>query len=199
MLTRRSLSAGLGSAGLVAAAFPVRASELEWRGYRLDLSAAPRDQRAGILQVLHSQIDLIESIDMSADIMAWFRSVPVTINPALGQPGRFGRGRLELRGDVASPRNPVLLHELLHGYHFTRLPGGRRNPEVIAAWEAAGASGKWPARAYMLKNQGEFFAMTASVVLWGEAARPPGTRARVKALAPDWYDWLVREFSVRLA
>ena len=46
----------------------------------------------------------------------------------------------------------------------------------------------------MYENPGEFFAMCASVVLWGRAARPPSTRAQVREKLPEVYDWIVREF-----
>ena len=81
---------------------------------------------------------------------------------------------------IDPPENPVLLHELLHAYHQQRLPDGLKNPRIIAFFEAASLSGKFPPQAYMLTNPAEFFAMCASVVLWGHAARLPFTRAHVR-------------------
>jgi len=92
-------------------------------------------------------------------------------------------------------QNPVLLHELLHAYHQQRLPDGLKNPRIIAFFEAASLSGRFPPQAYMLTNATEFFAMCASVVLWGHAARLPFTRAHVRETLPIFYDWIVAQFT----
>lgn len=186
--------------GLIAAtlALPAQAQGVDtWRGYRIDLTAAPAGGREGLLTYIRQQIDLIEGLSISEARKAWFRGVTIIINPKLGQAGRFRDGRLELNADTSPPDNPVLLHEMLHGYHFEVLKPAGRQDEVLAAYEKARASGKWPARAYMLENPAEFFAMTCSVALWGQAARPPRTRANLKARAPDWYGWTVREFELK--
>jgi hypothetical protein len=43
----------------------------------------------------------------------------------------------------------------------------------------------------MLRNPGEFFAMTASAYLYGRIARPPCDRATVRAMQPYYYRYLV--------
>lgn len=63
------------------------------------------------------------------------------------------------------------LHELAHGYHDRVLPGGHDNPEIVAAYKQAKASGKYDRverqdsegrkrmdRAYALTNPAEYFA-----------------------------------------
>jgi hypothetical protein len=89
----------------------------------------------------------------------------------------------------------VFLHELLHAYHQQRLPEGLLNPRVGGFYEQAIRSGRFPARAYMLTNVAEFFAMCVSAVLWGRAARPPFTRQNVHVALPLFYDWIVAEFT----
>ena len=96
------------------------------------------------------------------------------------------------------PDNPVLLHELLHRYQLLRLPQGRQNPTVNGFFESVRAAGTFPADAYMFKNAFEFFAMTASTVLHGRAARPPFTRENIAAKAPDLYRWIVDEFGLQI-
>ena len=93
--------------------------------------------------------------------------------------------------------NPVLLHELIHRWQWAKMDGPR-DPEVVRFYDAAKASGDWPARSYMLSNALEFFGMCASVVLHGRAARPPFTRAAVKAKMPELYAFIVQEFGARL-
>jgi len=50
--------------------------------------------------------------------------------------------------------------------------------------------------AYVLKNVQEFFAITASLYLWGNVDRPPATRDKLKAAQPVYYAWLGQLFGV---
>ena len=152
-----------------------QAGQESYGGFAIDLSLAPEATRAATLASLRAQIDLVNSLKIRADILDWFRSVPLVVDPSIRGPGEFRNGRLALK-DVETPAdNPLLLHELLHGWHFQKMPDRRRNPEILAFYDQAKASGAFPARSYMLSNVVEFFAMTASVALWGRAARPPRT------------------------
>ncbi|MFC5344808.1 hypothetical protein ACETK8_02250 [Brevundimonas staleyi] len=193
-VNRRILTAGL----LAAIGTPVLAAEdavFDHRGFTVDMGAMQGD-RSAVAGWIRQQIDLVESLNIRDDIKAWFRSIRITVDPALNMPGRFGRNGLTLNDETSPPENPVLLHELLHGYQAQRLSGARDNPQLVAAFEVARASGDWPAQAYMLTNRNEFFAMTASVALWGRAARPPLSRERLRTAMPDWYGFLVDEFGL---
>jgi hypothetical protein len=194
MLNRRVLIAGL----LTAIGGPALAREdavFDHRGFTVDMTAMTMD-RTAVAAWIRQQIDLVESLAIREDIKTWFRSIRITVDPALNMPGRFDRSGLTLNDEVSPPDNPVLLHELLHGYQARRLAGARDNPALVAAFARARDSGDWPARAYMLSNVNEFFAMTASVALWGRAARPPSTRERLRSALPDWYAFLVAEFGL---
>jgi len=198
-MNRRILAAGLlALIAAPAAAAPGMGDEtvFDYRGFTVDVTAAASRKRAVVSAYIRQQIDLVESLNIREDIKVWFRSVRLTVDPSLNMPGRFGPRGLTLDDSVSPPENPVLLHELLHGYQARRLPGARDNPHLVAAFDRAKRSGDWPARAYMLSNINEFFAMTASVALWGRAARPPSTRERLKAALPDWYEFLVGEFGL---
>lgn len=193
--TRRLVGAGL--LALIAGPALAREDAVEtWRGFTVDLTAAAETERPALQAYIRQQIDLVESLSIRADIKAWFRTIRITLDPALNMPGRFGRNGLTLNDTVSPPENPVLLHELLHGYQAQRLAGARNNPHLVAGFEQARASGDWQAQSYMLSNIYEFFAMTASVALWGRAARPPGTRQRLQAAMPEYYAWLVEEFGL---
>lgn len=194
-MNRRAFAVGL--AGL--AASPVLAADSDvfvYRGFTVDLATLAAEKRESVAAGIRQQIDLVESLKVREDIKSWFRSVRITVDPALNMPGRFDRNGLTLNDEVSPPDNPVLLHELLHGYQGRRLAGGRMNAQLVAGFEQARASGDWPAQAYMLSNINEFFAMTGSVCLWGRAARPPFTRERLRAALPDYYAWLAGEFSL---
>ncbi|NBW07657.1 MAG: hypothetical protein EBR82_06490 [Caulobacteraceae bacterium] len=195
MMTRRTLAAGL-LAVIAAPALAEDDSVFNYLGFTVDMTAAASDRRAAVGAYIRQQIDLVESLTIREDIKVWFRTVRLTVDPALNMPGRVDRNGLTLNDEVSPPENPVLLHELLHVYQARRLPGGRNNPALVAAFDQAKASGDWPAQAYMLSNINEFFAMTSSVALWGRAARPPSTRERLKTAMPDWYAFLVGEFGL---
>ncbi len=197
MLNRRTL---LTVAALLATTGVARAQDgavFAYRGFTVDMTALEPTRRYEIGAWVRQQIDLVESLDVRPEIKTWFRGVRITINPALNMPGRFGRNGLELDDSVSPPDNPVLLHELLHGYQ-RELPGGGRNPTLVQAFEAAKAGGQWPARAYMLSNLNEYFAMTGSVLLWGRAARPPFTRARLVETQPEYAAWLTEVFGLKV-
>ncbi len=200
MMTTRRLLAGSLIALIVAPAFArARAREddvFDHRGFTVDISAMGPERRAAVAGWIRQQIDLVESLTIREDIKVWFRTVRLTVDPALNMPGRVDRNGLTLNDEVSPPENPVLLHELLHVYQARRLAGGRNNPALVAAFDQAKASGDWPAQAYMLSNINEFFAMTGSVALWGRAARPPSTRERLRAAMPDWYAFLIGEFGL---
>lgn len=164
------------------------------QGHAVDLSAVPQPERPALAASIRRQIELVQGLAIRDDIKVWFASIPVIVDPDLNQPGRYAGGRLTLRDRTSPPDNPVLLHELLHAYMDVRLP---RDGRLRRFYMQAQASGAWPADAYMLSNINEFFAMTGSVTLWGQAARPPFTRERLRATLPDCYDWLAGEFGLR--
>jgi hypothetical protein len=50
--------------------------------------------------------------------------------------------------------------------------------------------------AYVTKDVQEYFAVTASLYLWGHVDRPPFTRDNLKGRQPDYYAWLGQLFGV---
>lgn len=84
---------------------------------------------------------------------------------------------------------PVLLHELLHAYHDRGLPGGFGNPAIMAWFKQATEKKAYPADAYLMTNEKEFFAVTASVFLSGKDG--PVDRAQIRQAQPDYYRYLV--------
>jgi len=86
-------------------------------------------------------------------------------------------------------QRPVLLHELLHAYHNRVMPQGFRDRAVKFYYERAKDQHLYPAGEYLLTNHQEFFAVTASVFLYGEDVKL--TRAHIKEKQPDYYSHLV--------
>ena len=88
-------------------------------------------------------------------------------------------------------QTPVVLHELLHAYHAHILPEGVKNPAVLHYYNLAKSEQLYLADAYLLTNEREFFAVTASVFLYGKDDKEPFTRLSLKQKQPDYYNYLV--------
>ena len=95
------------------------------------------------------------------------------------------------------PQKPIVLHELLHAFHAHRLPGGVYNPDVLLYYNRARNFQLYPANEYVLTNVREFFAVTASLYLWGNVDREPHTRETLKTRQPFYYAWLGQLFGVQ--
>ena len=198
VLQRRGLLAGAGS---ILLAGPAQAAEFRYRDWRFDCERVG-ELKPALVDSVKAQVDIVESLNIKPQIKEFFRGVPCLFDlKTTGGPGAysFDRDRMILSLEPQPKDNPVFLHELLHAYHDQRLPGGRQNAKLRSLYEAAKAKGDFPPQAYMLTNPGEYFAMCASVVLWGQAARPPRTRANVRQRLPETYAWIVEEFGLQLA
>ena len=107
-----------------------------------------------------------------------------------------GLGVIMLRPNMMSyAREPVMLHEFLHVYHARLMPQGYDNRGILAYYAEAKSKNIYPKEAYVLKNNREFFAVTASIFLAGkDGAHEPNTRAQLKEKQPDYYKYLVGVF-----
>ena len=193
--TRRRFLLGVGFSLVASRAW---AGEFAYRGWRFDTAGARGPLSDALVRSLRAQVDIVESVELKPEIRTFFHGVPLEIVPTTPRgPGAysFETRRMYLSMAIDPPQNPVFLHELLHAYHQQKLPGGLANPTVIGFFERARGSGAFRPRSYMLTNPAEFFAMCASVVLWGRAARPPSTRENVRAHLPNFYRWIVAEFT----
>lgn len=170
------------------------AARAQQPGFVIDWQGGP--ETPAVAQSLAAQIALVRALRIRPDIAAFFAAQPVTVDLAEGTRTRAGPRGVFFERASMPPDNPVLLHELLHRYHLLRLPQGRQNTTVIAFYDQLRAAALWPAQAYMFTNPFEFFAMVASVVLHGRAARPPSSRAEVRDKAPALYRWIVDEFGL---
>ncbi len=190
--SRRQIIGAAAAASVLAGAAP--APQFVYGGWRFDRAAISQPLSGAFIASLRSQVDIVEAVNIKPAIRAFFRGIPKFIVPTtpLG-PGEysFDQRRLFLSLQIDPPQNPVLLH----AYHQQRLPGGLRNPLNEGFYEQAVRSDQFPVGAYMLTNVAEFFAMCGSVVLWGQAARPPRTRRHVQLSLPGFYDWIITEFT----
>jgi hypothetical protein len=170
--------------------------KLVYRGFTVDATEiANAPQYNAIMTSLVHQIDIVADCGARPEILQFFRTQTVFVKRA--RPHFTGNSPGVTLGDaVAEPQKPILLHELLHAYHFRVMPGGLRNPEILTYYGRARNIGAYRPGAYLLKNVQEFFAVTASLYLWGNVDRPPHTRAHLRAAQPVYYAWLGRQFGV---
>jgi len=124
------------------------------------------------------------------DKQQWTNSDPLAL--ALDS----GIGIIRMRPNMMRyAKEPVLLHEFLHAYHARLLPNGYENKGIKAFLSQAKSKELFAKDAYALKNQQEFFAVTASIFLAGkDSEHEPYTRATLKEKMPDYYKYLVGLF-----
>ncbi len=205
----------------MAAALPAFA-DVSHLGFTIDdqlLTAADKARlEPDLSKSLREQIDIIDAAKLPADVLAGLKAITVVLDPALtSQPGIFtGRngGEVRLQPAVFTRKRPVLLHELLHAYHFYTLT--LQNKDVNAAFdlavEAAMALEDVNAafemvrndpdfakfrRAHFLQNAKEFFAVTASIYLSGDVQQPPFTCAAFAGKYPAYMQFLESQFGKR--
>jgi hypothetical protein len=93
--------------------------------------------------------------------------------------------------DASSLQKPIVLHELLHAFHNKMMPKGFNNTALLHHYNFAKGGNLYPDDAYLMTNEREFFAVTASVFLYGKDDKEPFTRAKLKEKQPDYFNYLV--------
>jgi hypothetical protein len=196
----RSLAAVLAVAvSLFAATAACRADPLifDYRGFRVDLSTARGTMAdAKMIAAVKRQIDMVEQVKLKPDVVAFMRTVKIWANPKETRtgPGHYSRATgIDLRMPLLDDKKPILLHELLHAFHDQKLPAGFANADIKSFYQR-GKSAGWPQDSYMMNNDHEFFATTASVYLYGDIPRPPESRKQLRAKQPQYYQWLADLF-----
>lgn len=172
-----------------------------YRGITVDTSAAQgQPNLKEVVASLKHQIDIVVECGAKAEIMTFFKNQPVSVKPGQGDGGGHFSSKIEgVTVDVAvvAPEKPVLLHELLHAYHFRVLPGALQNPDLVHFYDIARQNELYPPDSYVLKNVQEFFAVTGSLYLWGNVDRAPNNRTTLHDKQPVYYKWLGDLFGVQ--
>jgi hypothetical protein len=162
-----------------------------YKGWYVDASraAAVQPPERSIVAICR-QIDIVESVGLSPDILRFLRSVRFWMDPLRkGGPGRYARATgVDFHVRELDPDKPIVLHELLHAFHDQCL--GFDNLVILKFYQAALGRSDWPRNAHMLKDAPEFFSMTGSAHLFRNIPRPPFSAERLKKTDPEYYDWL---------
>ena len=199
---RRQILIAAGASLLSLPALPASAdtTPLSYRGFTLDLTgAASAPNLPAIEASLKHQIDIVADCGCSAPIMTFFKSQEILATPGQGDGGgHFSANSKGVSVDpvVDAPEKPIVLHELLHAYHYRALPDAFQNADVLRFYNHAKDDTLYPPDSYVMKNVREFFAVTASLYLWGNVDRPPHNRATLRDKQPIYYKWLGDLFGV---
>lgn len=139
-----------------------------YRGITVDTGAAQgQPNLKEVVASLKHQIEIVVDCDAKPEIMTFFKSQPVWVRPGQGDGGGHFSSKVAgvtVDAAVVAPEKPVLLHELLHAYHFRVLPGALRNPDLERFYGIAKQNELYPPDAYVLKNVQEFFAVTGASI-----------------------------------
>jgi hypothetical protein len=196
----RGFAFGIALATNVLAAHAASAEDrliFEYHGWHVDLTGARgREVAAKMIGAVKQQLDIVEHVGLNPQVLQFMRTIKIWANPNALRfgPGRYGHATgIDLRVRALAPTRPIILHELLHAYHDRQLPRGFENPDIASFFERGKTVG-WPADSYMLSNDREFFAVTASVYLFGDITRSPESRSQLRAKQPRYYQWLAERF-----
>jgi hypothetical protein len=175
-------------------------SVIESHGFHIDTHRITPQQLEEILPSLRNQLAIVESVGLPPRVLAFMRSVPLVVDPALsGNPGFYTQERdrgVVLIQPIAFPDNkPILLHELLHAYHLQTLP--LPTPEIRSAYEDAIRTDLYPASfrsAHFLDNPREYFAVIGTIYLFGQIQQPPYDCKIPAARQPQFLAFLAAQF-----
>ncbi len=177
-------------------------SSLRHHGFNVDFAQINNSPRKNaILYSVKEQIDIVEKVGLSNEHLDFFRSVPIVmLADSSGTPGKYKRETktVYLKAKDMAANKPILLHEFLHAYHNQRLPQGMKNQQVLDFYQKAEkAFPQFKGNQYFLQNQGEFFAVTGSIYLFGNISRPPYNRQNIREKMPLYYKYLANLFGER--
>ena len=173
-----------------------------YHGFKVELSGfGDETETQAALKLVKEQIDMVERAGLGGAQLGFFRSLPLRISGNLrGYYGIYAKGEISLAPAQIDGHNPTLLHEYMHALHEKTLPGGFANKEIASAYQDAVSVKRYEGTnaAYFLTNSHEFFAVTATLYLWGSLpANRPYARGIIREAQPDYYKFLGRLFGLR--
>lgn len=183
---------------------PLAMADIDYHGFHIDdhlLDGAQKESFAAQPAAsVVEQLNIVEAAGLPPAILDFFKQTKIVVDPEVrGNPGLFsirdGVGAVRIQ-PIAFPANkPIMLHELLHAYHFYVL--SLRNPAIVDAFEAASRNGVYPAqfhKAHFLENPKEFFAVTSTIYLFGKIQQPPFNCETLSKTAPAYLAFLEKTF-----
>lgn len=169
-----------------------------YHGFAIDQSV--RQLAPNVMASLEAQLDIVDAVGLPPAVLAALKATPIIVDPDLrGNPGIFavrgGAGAVYVQPIVFPANKPILLHELLHAYHFGTL--GLWRPEIVQTYQRTRDSNLFPPQftsSHFLENGKEFFAVTGTLYLFGDIQQPPFTCNALAKLDPDYLAFLAAQF-----
>ena len=174
----------------------VHASDfVEIDAFRFDRRAVGDAEWPAAERSLRRQVAIVTSSGVPAGVLAFFRTVPIVLEPGQNvRGGWYSNGRVLLPSAPIPEDRPVLLHELLHAYHYMVL--GDESAQIRNAHAAALKSplAQMYPGAHFLENPGEYFAVIGSIYLFGQIRQPPFTCTAIAGQQPEFLALLAQRF-----
>jgi hypothetical protein len=175
-------------------------SIVEVRGFRFEFGLVSEKKRDSLLPSLKTQVEIVERAQVPPEVMDFFRSIPIIIDPKLdgtrGHANRVeGQQIVTLQDEKMPPDRPILLHELLHGYFAVKLRGS--TPIIPKTYREAKNSKYYPLKyysAHFMENPNEYFTVISSIFLFGKIDQPPYDCAQVSKHHPEFVSFLETQF-----
>lgn len=175
-------------------------SMIEYHGFHINTFQLSEDQRATVLPSILKQLDIVESVGLPVDVLRFLRGVPLAVDASMrGNPGQYtnqaGSWLVAIRPMVFPENKPILLHELLHAYHFKVLT--LNNQEILDAYQKAKQSDMYPSNfqsSHFLENAKEYFAITGTVYLFGAIQQPPFNCDVLSRSEPEYVAFMTKTF-----
>ena len=189
---------------LVSCLASLNAVATDYNGFQIDEHLLDAGQHAAFSGAASAsvidQLKIVESVGLPPAVLEGLKKTKINVDPDLrGQPGIFavrnGEGAVWIRPIVFPSNKPILLHELLHAYHYNVLT--MRNREVQGAYERAKNGGLFPAAwqaSHFLENPKEYFAVTGTLYLFGDIQQPPFHCTELAKLGADYLAFLAAQF-----
>ncbi|MBU6454809.1 MAG: hypothetical protein KGS72_23780, partial [Cyanobacteria bacterium REEB67] len=165
-----------------------------------------------VIEKVKAQIEICDRAPVPERVHAFFKALPVTLVVSTTKPaptsvyGGVSRqdplGKITLQsGQLEGKPRPILLHEYLHGVNAKLITDGVNSAEIEQFYNRAKqrlANIGQDGNEYFLKNKGEFFAVTASIYLFGDIPRPPYSMKNIAEAMPAYTQYLKKLFAVDL-
>ena len=179
-------------------------ADMDYQGFHVDEQLLGSEQQSAFASAdapsVSRQFDIVDGVGLPPDVLSFLKSVKIVVDPALrGNPGVFsvesGQGMVRIQPIVFEADKPILLHELLHAYHYAVL--SLKNPAIRSAYALAKDGNVYPAayqRAHFLENEKEFFAVTGTIYLYKNIHQPPFNCTLISSSDPAYLAFLEHTF-----
>jgi len=178
----------------------------EFRGFLVDMSRLSPEQRKTLTSSYIEQIKVIEAVGLPAEILAFMKTIPIFVDPEYSRTDTHALYRRKditpkPKGQVVTdltpmePNRPILLHEMLHAYDANQWDFN--NTIVLAAYERALREKLYPpssVKAHFLSNPREYFAISATIYLFGQIQQEPFNCAVLAKKQPRYVEYLGQLF-----